>query len=60
MTDEKVRALGEEIIELFDLKPLKDRQDSNGYPMYNSRWGTKTALGIGLAIKRIVAEHTAS
>jgi hypothetical protein len=47
-TDEKI---GFEIIQMFNLKEIKDQKGH-----YPTSWGSKTALGIGRCVQRIV-EH---
>jgi hypothetical protein len=49
-TDEKI---GFEIIQMFNLKEIKEQKGH-----YTTSWGSKTALGIGRCIQRIVEQET--
>lgn len=52
MNDEKI---GQEIVDLFELKPtqpLKGDLESK----YITAWGSKTVVGIGRCVSRIVEE----
>ena len=51
MDDEQAVKVGEEIIDLFDLKHIgkSDR--------YRTTWGNKTAMGLGYSINRIMEKH---
>ena len=51
MNEDQATALGNEIIELFNLKI--DKKTGR----VNTSWGDKTPLGIGLCVQRILENH---
>jgi hypothetical protein len=50
MNEEQATALGNEIIKMFNLKV--DKKTGR----VNTSWGTKTPLGVGLCVERIMEE----
>lgn len=52
LTEEQERELGEQIVKLLSLRRIRGTDP----PLYNTEVGTKTALGLGRTIVRIVEE----
>jgi hypothetical protein len=55
LTDEQAAKLGQRVIDVLELKPLRRKLDE---PRYDTAWGNKTAIGMGRTIARLVAEAT--
>lgn len=51
LTDQEYEKIGQEIVKLFSLP----KKRSNG--RYNTSWGDKTLLGLGMTIERIYLER---
>ena len=56
-TEEKEIELGKEIVELFSLKRAKGSSKKDFEVKFDTSYGTKTYLGLGRTIKRLVDEH---
>jgi hypothetical protein len=53
MNEEQLTKLGEEVVKLFKLKMDKETKQ------YPTGWGTKTTIGLGRVIERLVEEAQA-
>ena len=49
MTEQQAEQLGKQVAEILNLKKGKDGR-------YNTTWGTKTDIGLGMVIQRLVNE----
>ena len=54
LPDTEYIKLGYAIVKLFDLKPIKKGSDKG---RYNTTYGTKTVIGIGATVARILEEN---
>jgi hypothetical protein len=53
MVNEK---LGEKVIKLLALPKLRQQSKQYGKPYYRTRWGNKTAEGMGACIHRLLID----
>ena len=51
LNEQQAKEIGERVAELFFLKPNKKGE-------YETSWGSKTLVGLGRVIERIVREET--
>ena len=51
LNEQQAKEIGERVAELFFLKPNKKGE-------YETSWGSKTLVGLGRVIERIVREST--